>query len=315
MSRPARRPGEFAWLGSARQIVYPLNRLNPIWVKENVLADDLPLPSATVQVPEHHPYCEISLNLGGSGVQHIGAESCPVEPQSVMLLGPGIPHTAQARVRPGRSITVYVLPALFFDLGPQRDGAAILRRFTAEQPIERRVYRLNPARYRLARTIMLKMRTTFGQQAFGRELRLRSLLAELVTSLLRWEAVDQPDGANLAELPANWEQIQTALRYLHEHHAEIIYMRQLAAAVRLGERQLNRLFRERLGMGCMEYLNSYRVSQAAAQLSAAHVPVTTVAFSVGFETLSHFNTTFRRVMGVSPTAYLKRKSSGQDVAA
>ena len=42
--------------------------------------------------------------------------------------------------------------------------------------------------------------------------------------------------------------------------------------------------------------------------------VTEVAFNVGFETLSHFNTSFHALMGMSPTRYAdgmrRRKSSG-----
>jgi transcriptional regulator GlxA family with amidase domain len=70
---------------------------------------------------------------------------------------------------------------------------------------------------------------------------------------------------------------------------------------------LNGLFRELLGMSCIQYLNEYRVSLAASMLSTSTVPVTTVAVNVGFETLSHFNTTFHRVIGMSPTEYIGRK--------
>ena len=297
---------ELAWLGSVREVRYPLTRLNPIWVKENVLDPAMPLPSSTVQFPEQHPYCEVTLNLGGPGLQHIGNESHPIEPGSIMLLGPGIPHTAEAFAHPGRSVTIYILPVLFFDLGPNGDGPRILQRFTARQPIGRRIFTLPPAQLRSARALVRQMLSEFGQRRMGSELRLRSLLSDLLVSLLRWESATA-GGEAAPELAANWTQIQTALHYMHEHHSEVIYVRQLARAVRMGERQLNGLFRERLGMGCIQYLNSYRVSLAAAMLSTSDLPVTTAAYAVGFETLSHFNTTFRNVMGLSPTGYMKRR--------
>jgi AraC-like DNA-binding protein len=304
---------ELAWLGSVREVCYPLSRLNPIWVKENLLDSAIPLPSPTVQFPEQHPYCEVTLNLGGPGVQHIGNESQRIDPGTIMLMGPGIPHTAEALAHPCHSITVYILPVLFFDLGPNGDGPKILRRFTARQPIGRRLLQLPPAQLRSTRSILGKMLAEFGQRNFGSELRLRSLLGDLLVSLLRWENT-AAGGEDSSELAANWEPIQTALHYLHEHHAEVIYVQQLARTVRMGERQLNGLFRERLGMGCIQYLNSYRVSLAAAMLSTSPLPVTTVAYAVGFETLSHFNTTFRSVMGLSPTGYMRRRVRAGDQA-
>jgi transcriptional regulator GlxA family with amidase domain len=150
----------------------------------------------------------------------------------------------------------------------------------------------------------------FKKGDFGSELRLRSLLMELLVSLVRWEESDgRYTVPHLAR--ANWTHIQKALHYMHEHHTEAIYVRQVAQALRVGERQLNGLFRELLGMGCIQYLNEYRVSLAASMLSTSAVPITAIAFKVGFETLSHFNTTFRKVIGMSPTEYVGRKKSSR----
>jgi AraC-like DNA-binding protein len=64
-------------------------------------------------------------------------------------------------------------------------------------------------------------------------------------------------------------------------------------------------------MSCIQYLNEYRVSLAASMLSTSEIPITTVAFEVGFETLSHFNTTFRKVIGMSPTEYVSGKKGSR----
>jgi AraC-like DNA-binding protein len=128
----------------------------------------------------------------------------------------------------------------------------------------------------------------------------------MLVTLLRWEeSVGKSRVSPLGR--ANWSHIQKALHYIHEHHTEPIYVRQIAQELRVGERQLNGLFRQLLGMSCIQYLNEYRVSLATAMLSTSAVPVTTAAFNVGFETLSHFNTTFHKVVGMSPTEYIGRK--------
>ncbi len=52
---------------------------------------------------------------------------------------------------------------------------------------------------------------------------------------------------------------------------------------------------------CPVYLH-----RAAALLSESTYNVTEAALTVGFESLSHFNATFRSFMGVSPKHYVRR---------
>ena len=54
------------------------------------------------------------------------------------------------------------------------------------------------------------------------------------------------------------------------------------------------------------YLQGYRIHRAAALLSQPGHNILETAMAVGFESLSHFNTIFRSVMGVSPRVYAKR---------
>lgn len=297
-----------AWLGEVREVCFPMSRLSPIWVRESLVRNGPALPHPTVPHPESHPYCEVTINLQGSGEEYIGPERHRVEAGTVMLLGPGLPHMAAIFSYPVHVITVYILPILFLDMGPNGDGSRFLRRFTAAQPIAKRIFRPSPAVWQVIKQAGVRMLEEFRGGALGSELRMRALVMEMLVGLLRWEEscgllVDPP------MTQTDWSGIQRALQYMHEHHTEVIYVREVARAVRIGERQLNGLFRELLGMGCIQYLNTYRVSLAAATLRASNVPVTTVAFSVGFETLSHFNTTFREVTGMSPTEYVGRRGA------
>ncbi len=294
-----------AWLGSVREVCYPLSRKNPIWVRESLQRAGPAVPNPTVQYPERHPYCELTLNLQGTGIEYIGSDNKRVESGTIMLLGPNLPHTAEALEYPIRAVTVYILPVLLLDLGPNIDGPKIIKRYTAKQAIEDRIIRMPARLYRRLKLLMLDMLEEFRGQEFGREMRLRSLLAETLIALCRWEDSARGDSTRQFDI-ANWGQIHRALQYIHEHYTEVIYVRELAETVEMRERQLNGLFRELLGIGCIQYINSYRISLATSMLSSANVPITTAAYAVGFETLSHFNTTFKTVVGMSPTEYLRQ---------
>jgi hypothetical protein len=179
-------PG-LAWLGSVREVCYPLSRLSPIWVRESLIRGGSPLPRPAVPQPESHPYCEFTINLQGNGTQFIGDECQKIRAGSVMLLAPDLPHTAELSDYPAHAITIYILPILFLEMGPNADGARILKRFTAEQSMAERILYAPVDLWRDIEQRGIKMLEEFTTGGFGSELRMRSLLMELLVALLRWE--------------------------------------------------------------------------------------------------------------------------------
>jgi Helix-turn-helix domain len=60
------------------------------------------------------------------------------------------------------------------------------------------------------------------------------------------------------------------------------------------------------GASWMKFLQGYRIHRALALLSEPGHNVREVALAAGFDSLSHFNTTFHSFMGVSPQHYFKK---------
>ena len=50
----------------------------------------------------------------------------------------------------------------------------------------------------------------------------------------------------------------------------------------------------------------YRIAEACRLLTETDQPVTKIMFDVGFQTKSNFNGEFRRVTGMSPTAWREK---------
>jgi AraC-like DNA-binding protein len=303
------KSADLAWLGNVKDVSQPLSRLRPIWVKENVVEGGslaLPLPRPTVPHPERHPYCEFTIGCkGGRGVSYIGREKqLTGDRPCVMLLGPGVPHTSELLEYPCRSLVIYFLPVLAFDMGPRGDGLRVLNRFTAEQTIDNRIVYPPEALWHQLRHNAEKMLPEFETGGFGSEMLLRSLLTDSLVALLRWE---DENGRRITPSsdPLNWDYVQRALNHLQAHYAEPIYVKEVARAAGLSESRLKAVFRESLGMSCVQYLKSYRVSLAASMLGRSRHQVTEVALAAGFETLSHFNSTFREITGMSPSEYIE----------
>lgn len=77
----------------------------------------------------------------------------------------------------------------------------------------------------------------------------------------------------------------------------------MAQRVHLSEKQLQRLCRKELGRSPRQQLIWLRMRRAAELLVAPHSKIETIANQVGYQNPFVFSTTFKRVMGWSPSQY------------
>lgn len=99
--------------------------------------------------------------------------------------------------------------------------------------------------------------------------------------------------------------IREVVRHLDEAYAEPCELDSLAAMGQVSRFHFIRLFRAMTGESPRQYLIGARLRAAADRLTDTAEPVTRIAFDVGFNDISHFNATFRRAFGLSPTAWRK----------
>ena len=293
------------WLSQVREVAHPMSQARPYWVRTFQVRDKKAKPGPAVP-PEQHPYCEFNMILEGTGQQFIGPERFSRKAGDLMVLGPGIPHYGLAETFPQRAITVFFLPTLLFELGPEADGRRVLSRFTSSTPASHRLIRPPAALSRNLASYFEGMLVEFEKPKVGSELRFRALLGMALTELLRWEAKQRP----LPQVTTgvfDWALIERVLSFMQLHYKEQIYVQDIAKFAGLSQGRLQSTFRRAMGMSCMQYLRSYRITHACALLCLPGARVTEVAMEVGFETLSHFNLSFRKFCECSPSEYIRRR--------
>ncbi|MBI4514084.1 MAG: helix-turn-helix transcriptional regulator [Gemmatimonadetes bacterium] len=102
-------------------------------------------------------------------------------------------------------------------------------------------------------------------------------------------------------------QIRSAQQYVREHHFEALPLGRVAGAVHLGQYYFSRLFRRSVGLPFRDFVAGIRVERAEKLLRA--VPrrsITEIAYAVGFGTLRSFELQFKRLTGMTPSAYRRR---------
>lgn len=101
---------------------------------------------------------------------------------------------------------------------------------------------------------------------------------------------------------AAWQQrIVTA--YIDEHLAEPIPLAKLAGLVRLSPAYFCRSFKQSFGTPPHRYHSSRRIERAKALLAERKHSVTEIGLELGFSETSAFTATFRKLTGLTPTAY------------
>ncbi|MCL5096654.1 MAG: AraC family transcriptional regulator [Candidatus Omnitrophica bacterium] len=288
------------WVADAVELRQPLNELHPIWVRSG--AHQLGLPNPT---PEWHPYCEFGIMPEGEAVNYVRGEHAKRLPGDILLAGPGVPHRVKVTKYPCTFITAYFLPSVLIELGPASDGPQLLRRLTAPQSLQELLVRPSEE-------LRMKLMGSFGEmlqefegREFGREIKLRTLLMDLLVEFLRWE---RRQGRSFPEskFEVDWKVVGVALEYLRNHYAEPVYAQDLARTAGISESKLKVLFKNALGIPWCKYLQSYRIHRAMVLLGESRCSVSEAAYAAGFESLSHFDTVFRSIMGCAPSDYAKQ---------
>ena len=104
------------------------------------------------------------------------------------------------------------------------------------------------------------------------------------------------------ELPA----IRLAKQFIQEHQAEKITLNQVAKAVNMSRFNFCKTFSKAVGIHFTDYLVRLRIERAKNLLLNPNLRVSEIAFEAGFQSLTHFNRVFKRILGRSPTDFRER---------
>jgi len=118
--------------------------------------------------------------------------------------------------------------------------------------------------------------------------------------------IDLPNpAASWSDLPPLHAGVVKAADFVRDHFHEKFPARDIAAHCGLSRFQFSRSFHTVFGITFREYLLRYRIRAACERLVVADMPVTEIAFAVGFHDGSYFARMFRRYTGVLPSQYAR----------
>ena len=100
-----------------------------------------------------------------------------------------------------------------------------------------------------------------------------------------------------------------ACKFLRDNVGQVLELEEIAAALKTSERQLNVLFRQRLGMSVYEFCLELRMEAARQHLEQGEFRVQRIATLVGYSNAGDFTRAFRRRFGMTPRAFRQSQAA------
>jgi transcriptional regulator GlxA family with amidase domain len=137
----------------------------------------------------------------------------------------------------------------------------------------------------------------------------RKALAPLYLREIVYHLLLSEQGSRLLESAAREAQgnaIQSAISLMKQEIQRSLTVRELAHAVCMSESAFAHLFKLTTGFPPLQFLKQLRMEQASKLLTQGH-SVSDVADKVGYSSLPHFSSEFKRHFGDPPRTYASRR--------
>ncbi len=105
--------------------------------------------------------------------------------------------------------------------------------------------------------------------------------------------------------------IAKAKDFIREHHTEDLSLPQVARFTNTSPFYFCKLFKRITGLTFTHFLSRVRIESSRNLLINPQLRVSEVAYEVGFQSLTHFNRVFKKILGQSPTEYRLKFQNGE----
>ena len=99
------------------------------------------------------------------------------------------------------------------------------------------------------------------------------------------------------------QRMKALLSYIWEHYTQPITIQDIAASANISKSECFRCFAELSQTTPIEYINQFRLLQAAQALTSTNKSISDICYMTGFNNTSYFTKKFREQYGMTPKAY------------
>ena len=246
-----------------------------------------------------HPEYEIVYVEAREGMRHVGDHISRYKGSDLVFIGPNIPHlNFDYGVHTECEQVVIQMKEDF--LG--KDFFGIPELWAIRQLFERGKKGLSFYGDTKA-SVGARLKKLPGLKHFEQLLELLNILQELAST----EEFTALNSRPIASAFVGKEQarMQSIYRFIEENYQRPIDVQEVADMIHITKAAFCRYFKKTMRTTFTEFLNQYRINQAKRVL-LHDKNVTEACYESGFENLSYFNKTFKKLAGENPSQFRKR---------
>lgn len=101
--------------------------------------------------------------------------------------------------------------------------------------------------------------------------------------------------------------VNKAIEYIKEHYSDNLTLQSVAEIVGISPGYLSSLFTQGIQCSFIDYVNQVRIDKACVYLEQNYFKTYEIAFKIGFHDEKYFSKVFKKLKGMSPSEYKKRK--------
>ena len=124
---------------------------------------------------------------------------------------------------------------------------------------------------------------------------IKSILYKYCSKLIK-------NGIKKADKSNNDLSVKTVI-YIQNNFKNNISLKQMAKDLGYSYNYLSSYFKNQFGCGYADYINKFRLEEAAAMLKRTDKSITQIAFESGFTSIRNFNVVFKKEYGINPMIY------------
>lgn len=153
--------------------------------------------------------------------------------------------------------------------------------------------------------ILRKIQSEYETMQKGYEMMIKSLLLCFFTLIFRHITDNSDTGKGVSRNAV--DKIRSILLYIDMNYSENITLKSLEDKFEISRPYLCSTFKSLTGISPIDYIIRKRITIAKQKLIGTEKNILTVSEECGFNSLSNFNSLFKRITGTTPSSYRKNK--------
>lgn len=261
-----------------------------------------------------HPEFEIMLVIQGKGIRFVGDSMERFQPGDLVFLGKGIPHFYRSddeyyqrtSAENSRALVLYFCEDFLGESIWDLPDISHLKKLVSNS--SRGVKFEGPVKERMINQLM---KLDDGRDSLAKVIDLLTILQTMAEAKEFTLLSSRGFKHNLDE--AECSRMNSVYQHIINNYSENPSLEEVAKVAFMSPTSFCRYFKSHTNKTYTQFLNEIKIGNACKFLIEDKMSISQVCYETGFNNFTHFNSQFKRIIGITPTQYKQKHAVFQNV--